>query len=355
MIKLLSGDNAGAAAEVQGLLFRADAISGGRPLSEAFLRFAAEYYYDFGSLLRSAEYFSRISGDNALLRQADALWLAGLSENARLLWALSGSPRSLYNLALTAPSASETLSLLQRLILPESASSPHDDIAALCRQYGLVRYSRFLAAPEAIAILTSAADKDSPVWPLVDLEMTKRRAETFPLGRTFAETWLLLNRHPENESLYKWALWYFNYQRNYSEAALLLRNAAHHFEGSWINLFAAIGFMHEGDLESAGEILAALAPEKNNLSAKADWSAMANLGLIWETNRSPVQALEYYEIAAAELQDPIHASKIQTRIARCLVSLGRPQDARRALEYALDLNPENLNARLELDRLDHRD
>jgi tetratricopeptide (TPR) repeat protein len=369
MVKLLSGDIIGATAELQGIFSR----TGDQPPSEEFLRFAAEYYYDFGGLLRSAELFSHISGDEALLRQADALWLAGLSENARLLWSMTNSPRSLYNLALTAPSRNEEASLLERLAaLPDtptaamtantagvSANAAEATAAALSRQYGLIRYSRLLAAPQALAILESAADKKSPAWPLVDLEMLKRRAEAQQTGRTVAETWLLLDRHPENEDLYHWAAWYFDYQRNYNETAMLLRNAARHqFGGNWVSLFTAIGLMRDGDLDSAGEILTALVTDKSGQSAKAAWPAMANLGLIWEANRSFTRALEYYELAAAALppqaglQTSVPASKIQSRIARCFNALGRPQEARRALEYALDLNPDNLNARLELDRME---
>jgi tetratricopeptide (TPR) repeat protein len=45
------------------------------------------------------------------------------------------------------------------------------------------------------------------------------------------------------------------------------------------------------------------------------------------------------------------ASRIQVRIAYCLKSLGRIEESRRALQYAIDLNPDNLTARMELDRL----
>jgi tetratricopeptide (TPR) repeat protein len=383
MVKLLSGNMSGAAAEIQGLLSYMAEFSESKLPVEELLRFAAEYYYDFGSLFRSAELFSHIGGDEALLRQADALWLAGLSENARLLWALSDSPRSLYNLALTAPGRNEEAALLERLAnMPDaptaamtantdgvsdnaagvSANAAEATAAAISRQYGLIRYSRLLAAPQALAILENAADKKSPAWPLADLETVKRRAEIQQTGRTVAETWLLLDRHPENEALYHWAAWYFDYQRNYNETALLLRNAARLFSETWVSFFTAVGLMRGGDLDSAGEILTALAADKNGQSAAAEWPAMANLGLIWEVNRSPARALEYYELAAAGQPDAVFAnspavsspatSRIQFHIARCFNALGRPQEARRALEYALDLNPGNLNARLELDRME---
>ena len=46
------------------------------------------------------------------------------------------------------------------------------------------------------------------------------------------------------------------------------------------------------------------------------------------------------------------ASRIQVRIAYCLGALGRLDESRSALEYALELNPDNLRARLELGRLE---
>ena len=63
------------------------------------------------------------------------------------------------------------------------------------------------------------------------------------------------------------------------------------------------------------------------------------------------RAIEYYDKAAAAVQGNENASRIQFRIAQCFKTLGRPLESRRAFEYALNLNPDNFNARLELDRL----
>jgi hypothetical protein len=51
------------------------------------------------------------------------------------------------------------------------------------------------------------------------------------------------------------------------------------------------------------------------------------------------------------VEDKKAASEIQFRISRCLRALGRSGEIRRVLEYALDLNPDNLNARHELRRI----
>jgi hypothetical protein len=57
------------------------------------------------------------------------------------------------------------------------------------------------------------------------------------------------------------------------------------------------------------------------------------------------------EAAAPELKD---AARVQIRIARCLRSLGREAESRRVLDYALDIDPDNLEAALEKRRLESR-
>ncbi|MDR2133745.1 MAG: hypothetical protein LBP27_01465 [Treponema sp.] len=369
LLKLLNRENP--APEIRNLI----AVS---PSPES-VRFAAEYFYDFGDPLRSAELFSLLPDEAALSRQADALWLGGYAESARNIWKILAAPagadaggqipRALYNLALSAADESEERELLGRLAaLPES-SAPG-------RTFGLIRYSRLFSAPQGIAILESAAPgrargaaADGGTSrglrdPLVELELLRRGAETWEPGRTAGEIWLLLGRHGGEENLYQWAAWYFGLQRNYGESAALLKIAARRgFSGEWLSFREALQRIRDGGFDEAEESLRRLAAG----GGTADWTgaaawAGANLGLVLEARRSPAGALEYYEKAAAALQEgdapPEQAqyrretcSRIRFCIARCLLALGRPEQSRRALEYALDLNPDNLKARLELDRM----
>ncbi|MDR1252629.1 MAG: hypothetical protein LBK62_10775 [Treponema sp.] len=381
MVKLLKGDPAGAAAEIQGVLAGYAAVRNAPPSSGEFLRFAAEYFYDFGDILRSAELFSRLPGGAA--RQADALWLGGYADGARNIWSLLALPaadgesgpstRSLYNLAVTAKSPEEAVVSLERLISPPGLASldgktPETPAAAsLSRQFGLIRYSRLLDAPRAAALLEAAGGESGPAMAaLLELEILRRRMELLETGRLTAETWLLLGRYPENEDLYRWGAWFFDYRRNYGETAQLLKTAGRHrFTGSWIGLHEALQSVREGNLDAA----------ENRLGSVTGWPAAANQGLILEARRAPAKALEYYEIAARGLLENSEgpgisppglgdwdktdetrrretASRLQLRIAHCLKTLGRTGESRRVLEYALDLNPDNLNARLELSRLD---
>ena len=71
------------------------ALAGGlSATSPGFVRFAAEFFYDFGSPFRAAELFAMLPGEEALSRQADAWWLAGDTENARNIWSWFAMPRA---------------------------------------------------------------------------------------------------------------------------------------------------------------------------------------------------------------------------------------------------------------------
>jgi tetratricopeptide (TPR) repeat protein len=103
--------------------------------------------------------------------------------------------------------------------------------------------------------------------------------------------------------------------------------------------------MSEGDIETAEDLLRSIPSDDR------DWPVYANLGRILEAQRSVSRALEQYELAFGSTENPKAASRLQQRIARCNSALGRPGDAIAALIYAVELDPDNLSARLELDRM----
>ena len=106
IMKILAGDISGADSMINAVF-----AQGGRSyrVSNEFIRLAAEFSYDFGDMLRSAELFSMLSDEDALIRQADALWLAGYAQNARNIWAMlaASRTRALYNLAVTSQTQAE--------------------------------------------------------------------------------------------------------------------------------------------------------------------------------------------------------------------------------------------------------
>ena len=331
ILRILAGDIPSAAIDIQAGLTAFP--------SPALIRLAAEYFYDFGDLLRSAELFSMLPDEASLSRQADALWLAGYIDNARIVWAmLPAHDRALYNLALTAQTSEEEAELLERLVRRDSNDSS--------RRYGLIHLSRLFDAPRALAVLDAEGGAEDP---LIELEILKRRTEIGEVARMIAETWLLLGRYPETEYLYQWGAWYFDLQRQYDETARLLKTAArHNFSGRWFDFYQALQYIREGNPDAAEDLLVTVA------ATEGQWAAAVNLGRILELRRAPARALENYERAMAVVveRDNVIASRIQVRIANCLRTLGRTTESRRALEYALDLNPDNLTARLELGRLD---
>jgi len=337
ILKALRADYRGAAADIQ-IMLNSDV-----PLSDSALRFAAEYFYDFGDLQRSAEIFNMINDERALVRQADALYLAGFTDMSRYIWSMlasSSNENSLYNLAVTTEDPEEAVSYLEKLVSLDSVSNGD------CLQAGLIRYSRLLDYQSAIYILQNTEGMSPARYPFVDLEICKRNAQSQEGGRQAAEAWLLLDRHPENEDLYNWASRLFFFQRFYSEAKILLRRVEQfQFEGKWVPLYNAVLLMSEGDIDTAQDILRSIPAES------ADWPVYANLGRILEVERSHLRAIEQYEAAAAGAQNPKTASRIQLRIARCALTMGYLSEARRALEYALELDSENLAAALELERM----
>ncbi|MDR1617482.1 MAG: hypothetical protein LBS06_00355 [Treponema sp.] len=383
ILLILKGMGREAAAVVQGIL----AESG--PHSEDFLRFAAEYHYDFGDPLRTAEIYSRFETAEAMARSADALVLAGYGEAARNIWRILAAPdpggangpagdglpgavngpgdtggagpsggtappspairaRSLYNLAASAGSEREAAALLERVFLEGGAGDPHRGLA-------LIRYTRLLDTPRSLAILEDASGAGEPgaADPLPDLELLRRRRELWTVDRTIAETWMLLGRHGGEERLYQWGAWFFNYQRRYDETAMLLKTAAlRHFEGPWIPLARAVERIAGGHPDEGEAILRSAAAAEGTNRQAAAWQADANLGRLLESRRSPAEALEWYERAAGRAGRGKEAARLQVRIALCLKNLGRAGDSRRALEYALDLDPDNLNALLALRRLE---
>jgi tetratricopeptide (TPR) repeat protein len=343
VLRLIGGDIQGAAALADTLI---QDVSG----SSGAIRFAAEFLYDYDDPLEAARLFARLPTEEDRSRHADALVLAGYQpRNVWLAMVSSGenSPvlkaKALYNLALTAGTRTEQLSWLEQLIaagnFPENAESNHEALNA-----GIIRYTRLFDTPRTLAILEGL---DRQRNSMLDLEYCRRMRDEWTVDRTLAETWLLLGRHPGDERIYQWGAYYFDRQRQYGETALLLQRARRgHMENPRLQVHQGLELIREGQLEAGESLLKSLSMDI--------WQVPANLARIQEARRSAAGALEYYEIAASRVKNPVEAAKIQLRIARCLRALGRDGEIRRVLQYGRDLDPENLNIQLELHRLDER-
>jgi len=348
-----------------------------RMLSDRALRFAAEFHYDFGNLERSAEIFSFLNDTSAMSRQADALFLAGFDDIAEYIWNITAQTgvdepqtvSSLYNLAVIAMEKNnlkDASSFLERLIKINISSA--DTHTLDCAQYGLIRYSRLQEMPRAAALLQSSAAFPPSKYPYIDLEICKRLIPGRNINRQASETWLLLDRHSENEELYKWAARHFYFQQMYDEIPILIdRFDMLQYSSSWVNFYKALLLMNNGSLQSAETILLSI-PED-----EAQWYVYANLGRIYEQILSHSRALRQYEAAAAKLRGKSRAgetgqtgssqqnknaagqqkqlARIQQLIAKSYNAQGRQGDAIRALLEAIELDPENLGIKLDLERM----
>ena len=312
--------------------------------SANFIRFAAEYNYDLGDIRRSAVLFSRLEGDWAIGRQADCLYLAGYPQSARSLWLiLSAIPdeRSLYNLAVTTDNAQEASGYLKKIIDMDSVSFTNS------RQFALIRYSRFLPSTQAVAVLEKTDKLKPSAFPFIDLEICRRKTESQQPARKIAEAWMLLDRHFEDDDLYRWVAWLMVFQREYDELNILLkRHVSDSYQSSeWLNFYKSVQLMHEGEIDTAMNLLQSITEEN------AEWYVYANRGRIFEALRSFSLALGQYNFAVEKKPENKIASKIKYNIARCFTALSRPTDAHLALEDALNLDPDNHTARLEYERL----
>ncbi|MCL2192990.1 MAG: hypothetical protein FWB78_06310, partial [Treponema sp.] len=282
ILRILEGETWEALSAIQ------TAMARGQP-SPDFIRFAAEFFYDFGNPVRSAELFHMLPGEDALSRQADALWLAEYTEHARHIWALlaasrteaNEATRALLNLAVTAQTREEAESLFERLVMLGRSGDTY-------RGMGLINFTRMLDAPRAIAFLESEMGAPGggyvdgiPINALIELEILKRRSETGEAGRVTAETWLLLNRYPEVEGLFQWAAWYFDLQRNFAETAMLLRTAERNgLSGCWVGTHEALQLIRDGRFDTAIGRMQAIQAES------PDWVLAANLGRIFEARNA---------------------------------------------------------------------
>ena len=406
------------------------------PIRDETIIFGAEFFYDYGNYLRSAELFSAFSDSRSLARQADAQWLAGFADSARGLWRMAAADtrstankslstdidipsikaRSFYNLASTASDPREAGRYLEQLF---AANAEYKS----AQTYGIIRYSRLVPADRAIAILSEA---DPEKEGLFDLELLRRRSEQWDVNKSVTETWMLLNRHSKDGRLFEWAVWYFDFQRRYEETALALRNAGiNRVEGPWSALHRAFGLIREHNFAEAEKTLRSIvrSPQETKSApgrrTQPLWQAGAGLAMLLEKQNNLQEALQYYEIASGQLigliarqsalnewalderlpiepgdpsgeplagTPPVNrpsatepsasrpsasrpfdskpgipaagvslerrdAAKIQVRIANVLRTLGKIPECVRALDYALDLDPENLEARLEKRRI----
>ncbi|GAB1484727.1 hypothetical protein MASR2M78_35450 [Treponema sp.] len=316
----------------------------GIPESEHLLH--AELEYDFGDKKAAADLFSFMEGPSFTLRRADALYLASETEKAREAWktvaadsqARSLQAKALYNLASTDASPEESRSHLQRSLDIDS-----NDVLSILRLARLLDVENPDEAVLQKKLLEKALSGTDPA--LVELELLKNRIASDQEKKITADIWILLERYPQDERILEWAAYYFVHTLKLEELDRLLVQERRRVSKSELIQYKALALLREGKLDEAERLLLSLA------NTGGDWYIAANLGLLAEAKREPALALERYETASSLLNKPRIRAELQLRIARCLSVLGRNTDARRALEYGLDLDSGNRMLRLALRKL----
>ena len=301
----------------------------------------ARFFYDYGEPQKSAQLLHQATDEESTVLHADALYLSGNIETARMLWKTLAadkiSPltktRSLYNLAASASTANESLHFLEQLFTGYSFTDSKDYAI-----FAAIRYTRLLESEQALSIL-----QDMETDPLIDLEIQRRLSEARSLDKSIAETWVLLDKYPNDERIYKWAAYFFDYQKRYTETAILEKRALMQgISGTWLDIHKALTLMREKRFDEAEELY--------SLVKEPIWQVPANIALIQEARRSTTAALMSYQRAAELVSDSEHAAILHLRISHCLRALNRESESRAALERSLELNPNYLSARVEMRR-----
>lgn len=346
ILSILKGDTAAASVQINALLTKED-------ISQNEKKFAAEFFYNYDKPTQAAEIFSQFPGEDSMIRQADALYLSGDRQNVHNMWMLLLSSqqdyvraRSLYNLAVAETDIDRKRDYFEKFVEILKSNDLKDSIYEL---YGLLQYSRLLPAQDAIDLL-----ERSFAWgekSFADLEKIRRGREIWSRDRTIAQAWFLLNTYQKDENLYQWAAWFFDFERRYEETDMLIKNAAFNdITGDWLTLHEAVGLIHSNEIVAVQKLLESI-PQEN-----ASWTVYADIARIYEMNRSREtieKAIEYYKKAMDQSVEKSagNAARLQYRLSRCFRLLNRDAESKAALETALKLKPDYLDAIMELKRI----
>jgi hypothetical protein len=355
-------NNYSAAAARLGPLWDAAPASADRGKTDEFL---AQYAYDFGNLVRAAEIWTNKAGSEDLARAADALFLAGRTENARQMWSLLAGGaaadavertpkairlRSLYNLAGSAAQEADAAAPLDALM----AESNGDQSPSVL--YGSIRWTRARNDESARAALINhpfGADD-----PLIALELFRRSLSETPLDRSIAGVWTLLERYNYESRLSQWAAWYFAWTRRFDETSFLIKNAQRGgLSGAWLPFNRGLLLILQGDYAAANAELESAARACGR--ADVPWHISANRALIKEAQHDFQGALADCTRAAGALEDErptdpqarAQAARLYLKAARSYAALGRKDEERAAVLKASALDGGNIDVRVARGRL----
>lgn len=341
-------------------------------LSSRSRMFFACYEYDFGDLITAAKLWTDAGGEKNLALAAGAFYEAGMTESALQLWYLIAQNtvkdpeavrlrcRSLYNTARHSGSRLAKTNALETLLsVPGGAENGADAVL-----YGTLLYTRLMGGGRAEAILTDLTENSN--HPLFDLELHRQRVRRTPIEKAVADTWLLVDRHWNDNRVYRWAAWFFGFLRRSQDLdSLVDAGVKRGRSGIWMDLARARNAIRAEDYDAAERFLDRAAKEadsgyEEDLPSEQDWPADADRALIFEARHDFRSALSFY--ASARNKIPLRdveddddlkksAAKIELRLSRCYSALGMREEARRAVLNASELDGEDIGIRMAKDRL----
>lgn len=318
---------------------------GGVGTTVSFDALYANLLYDFGSPEDAALLFRKLYEQDGnykyLLQEADAYVKGGNILKARGVWKeleqnLSGSGliTVLYNQGSTGADPAERKDYFLRLL---SIDKFHE--------YGVLQYTRLLPHTEALSFLRSL-----PIYKThALLQLEALRLEYSGANRPFVpgSLWILLNRFPQDERLYHWGAWYLYTIGNIQELEKLLAMAQEKgIQHPSLVLYPALRALEQGKLETAQKLLASYPSRECYIPA--------NLGKLYQKTYRILNAIEMYQLAASLAQDTKIESRLYHQIGDCFLSLEKLSEARRSYEYAIQLNPNNIEATFALQQLNAR-
>jgi tetratricopeptide (TPR) repeat protein len=340
--------------------------------------FFAEFNYDFGDLGLAADLWYKLGDSVSLAHAADAYYLERDPAKARAAWqAVAASKdiiaapdedavRIFYNLAATAPTDEERLPPIRKLI--DRAPNFESGIAL----YGYILYTRLLDNAAALTALKRLPSVQQN--PLLDIEVTRRALRSIPVARATPEVWLLVNRHPNTEYVYRWAGWYFNFESDWNDAEFVVETALKRsFVGEWLTYnsgmfairrydYAAARRIFQGALDAdvpEGALLAGGRPQR--------WVIQANMGLVLEAEHNYNAAFSQFSHSQLHLEASVpmvgcasewrrvsrqKEAQLCLHRAHCLAALGNHSEARNAALEAGALDAENVDVRIAVSKFE---
>ncbi|MEW5817760.1 MAG: tetratricopeptide repeat protein, partial [Spirochaetota bacterium] len=176
-------------------------------------------------------------------------------------------------------------------------------------------------------------------------------------ARYTAALWDLFNRNPENRIIGRYFGWYLLGLNDFGSLNILLKSSEEsQGKEGWILFYRGVMEALTGNTETAIELL------QQSYEAQPLWTTLYNLARLYLLNGSYETAIEYlrqadtlYISKSRDLKKNPERADILIQIANAMYLLGKIEDAKRDLKYALDADPADIEGTLLMKKLEGED